>query len=83
MTSDTSPDTMALRVEIWRAMSPAEKAQIVADLSEDVRQLCETGVRQRYPAATDREVFLRVAALRNGRDVSVAFYGWDPEIEGW
>ena len=33
--------------------------------------------------ALNREVFLRLAALRNGRDLSIAAYGWDPDIEGW
>ena len=81
--SDTDADIRDRQVEIWRAMSPGEKYQIVLDLNRDVERMAEVGVRQRYPEASDREVFLRLAALRNGRDLSIAAYGWDPEIEGW
>lgn len=81
--SDTSAEVAARQVEIWRSMTYAERAQVVEELNADVQRMAETGVRLRHPDATDREVFLRVAALRNGRDLSVAVYGWDPEREGW
>ncbi|MCB0975561.1 MAG: hypothetical protein KDB86_13565 [Actinobacteria bacterium] len=81
--SDTSANVVDRQVEIWRQMSPAEKYQVVLELNRDVERMAEAGVRQRYPDASDREVFLRLAALRNGRDLSIAAYGWDPEIEGW
>lgn len=81
--TDTSADIEARRAEILRNMSVAEKAAQVAALSLDVQHLAEAGVRQRHPQADEREVFLRVAALRNGRELSVAAYGWDPDVEGW
>ena len=81
--SDTSPVAMAWKVERLRSMSYAEKAAVVDELNRDVQRMAEVGVRLRYPEAGEREVFLRVAALRNGRELSVAVYGWDPEIEGW
>lgn len=81
--SDTSREVLEQQVERWRAMSYTEKAAVVDELNQDVWRMAETGVRQRYPAASDREVFLRVAALRIGRDLCVAAYGWDPDIEGW
>lgn len=56
---------------------------IVAELYRDSQRLAEIGVRMRYPGATDREVMLRLASLRNGRDVMIEAFGWDPEIEGW
>ena len=64
-------------------MSPTEKSACVDALNRDVQIMAEAATRRRYPAATDREVFLRLAALRNGRDLSIAAYGWDPEVEGW
>ena len=64
-------------------MSPARKLEIVAELNRDTDLMAEAGVRARHPNATDREVLLRVAVLRNGRELSIAAYGWDPEIEGW
>ena len=81
--TDTSADIEARRIEILRGMLVADKAAEVAALNLDVQRMAVTGVRLRYPDADDREVFLRVAALRNGRDLSVAAYGWDPDVEGW
>ena len=81
--TDTSADIERRRVEILRNLSVAEKAAQVAALTLDVQRMAEAGVRQRYPEADDREVFLRVAALRNGRELSLAAYGWDPDVEGW
>ena len=81
--TDTDPLTLKIQVEIWRAMSIDEKAAIVNNLNSDIERMAETGVRQRHPNATDREVFLRLAALRLGRDLTVAAYGWDPNEHGW
>jgi hypothetical protein len=33
-----------------------------------------------YPDADEREVFLRVAARRLGRDLMIAACGWDPDL---
>jgi hypothetical protein len=33
-----------------------------------------------YPDADEREVFLRVAARRLGRKLTIAAYGWDPDL---
>lgn len=83
MISDTSPEVEAMQTEIYRNMTPAQKAQIVDELYRDSQRLAEIGVRMRYPGATDREVMLRVASLRNGREVMIEAFGWDPEVEGW
>lgn len=83
MISDTSPEVEAMQTEIYRNMTPAQKAQIVDELYRDSQRLAEIGVRMRYPDATDREVMLRLASLRNGREVMIEAFGWDPEIEGW
>jgi hypothetical protein len=40
-------------------------------------------VRLRHPDAGPDEVRLRALALRLGRDLMIAAYGWDPDIEGW
>jgi len=81
--TDTSPQTLEIQVKIWRGMSIDEKAAIVNNLNRDVERMAETGVRQRHPNATDREVFLRLAALRLGRELSIAAYRWDPNEHGW
>ena len=44
-----------------------------------VEQLSMAGVRLRHPNAGERELFLRTAALRLGRDLTIDVYGWDPD----
>ena len=67
----------------WRAMTPLEKFEAVHAANQAVEEMAAAGVRQRYPHADEAEVRLRVIALRLGRDLSVAVYGWDPAVEGW
>jgi hypothetical protein len=40
--------------------------------------MAQAGVRHRYPAASDREVFLRLAIITLGRDLAVRVH---PEID--
>jgi len=35
-----------------------------------------------HPEASDREVFLRVAARHLPRDLMIRAYKWDPEVDG-
>ena len=79
-TSSSAREQQAARLQV---MSPAEKSACVDALNRDVQLMAEAGIRRRHPTASDREVFLRLAALRIGRDLSIAAYGWDPDIEGW
>jgi len=83
LSMDTPAEVLEILVRRWRSMSPDEKFRTVEAANRDCATLAAVGVRQRYPDATEREVHLRVAALRLGRDLSVAVYGWDPHIEGW
>lgn len=41
--------------------------------------LQRSSVKQMFPDADDREVFLRVAARRLDRQTMIAAYGWDPD----
>jgi hypothetical protein len=81
--SDTSTAVMEMMIERWRTMSPAEKFQAVAAANQASEAMSAAGVRRRYPTADEAEVRRRVIALRLGRELSVAVYGWDPEVHGW
>lgn len=83
LSTDTSVDVAQLLVERWRAMSPVEKLRAVDDANRSCDALAAAGVRRRHPDASDTEVDRRVVALRIGRELSIAAYGWDPEVEGW
>jgi hypothetical protein len=47
-------------------MSSLEKAGIVSRATSDTLTLALAGIRQRYPRASERECFLRLAALQLG-----------------
>ena len=66
-------------MEVLRRMSDGEKITSVFELIHFARMMAETGVRSRYPAAGDREVFLRTAALYLSRDEMIRAYQWDPQ----
>ncbi len=77
LASDTSPDVETRQIEAWRAMSPAEKAAIIAGLTSVSQELALAGVRARYPDRSPREHFLRLAIVNHGLDLARRAY---PEI---
>lgn len=66
LSADTSAEVERLQIEAWRRMSPLEKAQILSQATRDALTLARLGVRQRHPNASERECFLRLAALQLG-----------------
>lgn len=80
---DTTTDIEMRMVDRWRAMPAWRRFEQVAELNDACDRMAELGVRRRHPSAGQREVRLRVLALRLGRDLMVDVYGWDPDVEGW
>lgn len=78
LADDTPLEIEARQIEGWRRMSPAEKAELVASLSRGVRELATAGIRARYPGASPREQFLRLAILTLGAELARRAY---PEID--
>jgi hypothetical protein len=74
LSADTSPDVERLRIEQWRRMSPAEKAAVVSGLTQAVYDLARAGVRHRYPSASPREQFLRLAIATLGPELARKVY---------
>lgn len=66
LSRDTSIDAERRQIEVWRCMSPAEKAEIVSQATSDVLTLAMSGIRQRHPGASERDCFLRLAELQLG-----------------
>lgn len=71
---DTSPEMERLQVEGWRRMSAAQKAATVSGLTQTVFDLAFAGVRCRYPGASAREQFLRVAVITLGPELALKAY---------
>jgi len=64
-------------------MSVGEKLECIAELNrlEDERRRAD--IRVRYGAISEREMRLRVAAPKLGRELMVKAFGWDPDQKGW
>jgi hypothetical protein len=78
LADDTPRDVEQRQIEAWRRMTPMEKADLVVALSQGARDLAVAGIRHRYPLASPREQFLRLAMLTLGGDLARRAY---PEID--
>ncbi|HVQ35403.1 MAG TPA: hypothetical protein VMT33_05280 [Candidatus Bathyarchaeia archaeon] len=76
--NDTSPEAEALQDELIQAMSPAERMRRVLELNRAVETIAIAGIRSLYPNASPREVFLRLAERKLGRELARRVY---PELE--
>jgi hypothetical protein len=77
LASDTDPAVEQRPVDGWRRLTPAGKLQLVLRMNDTVRQLALAGIRQRYPTASPREQFLRLAQVTLGDELARKAY---PEI---
>ena len=80
---DTSREAEEIQFEAYRRMSFAEKLAIIDDLNRTAEGLARVGIRERHPDATEDEIRKRLAALRYGREFTIKWLGWDPDVEGW
>lgn len=71
---DTSADIEERQVESWRQMSAAHKAAIITGLTRAAYAMASAGVRHRYPGASPREQFLRLAVLVLGHELASLAY---------
>jgi hypothetical protein len=71
---DTDAAVEQRQIEAWRAMTPGQKLQLALQMSATVRELAMAGVRQRFPHASEREQFLRLAQLTLGDELARKAY---------
>jgi hypothetical protein len=84
MSLDTPPEVEEILIQGFRRMSPQEKLRRVLELNELVERLAEARIRARYgPDLSERELLLRLAALRLDRQTMIEVCGWDPEEKGY
>jgi hypothetical protein len=74
LAADTTAEIEERQIQAWREMSPADKAALVAGLTNASFVLARAGLRERHPAASDREIFLRLAILTLGRELAGRAY---------
>lgn len=70
---------MTVWVDLLRKQSAGEKLGAVFELTALAWEMAERGVRSRHSNASEREIFLRTAALRLSREEMICAYQWDPQ----
>ena len=73
--SDTQPEIEVLQLELLRITPAWKKLAILAQLNETGRILALSGLRQRYPQASQAELHRRLAGLLLGEDLASTVYG--------
>ena len=71
---DTDPAVEQRQIEAWRRLTPADKLLLVMRMNANVTELALAGVRQRYPGASPREQFLRLAQVMLGDELARKAY---------
>lgn len=82
LAEDTPLEIEDVQLALWRAMSPQRKMQLISAMCRRINILTREGVQRRYPTASAREVFLRVAIIRLGRDLAVEAFPDAAGLEG-
>jgi hypothetical protein len=78
LADDTPLEIERIQVEGWRTMTPAHKAALVISASRAADAMARAGIRTRFPGASAREQFLRLAMLKLGVDLARQAF---PEID--
>jgi len=76
---DTRPEAEAVLIRLLREAPPWRKLEIVDQLNQSVKLLALTGLRQRFPAASEAQLHRRLAGLLLGEDLACKAYGTLPE----
>ncbi|MCP3957768.1 MAG: hypothetical protein GY719_07935 [bacterium] len=84
MSLDTPPEVEEILLEGLRRMTPEQKFRRIIELNRAVEEMAAARIRHRYgPDLPDRELRLRLAALRLDRETMIEVFDWDPEEKGY
>ena len=75
MTNDTMPNIEHIRIERLRQMPSWRKLALMAEMSQTVRTLALSGLRQRFPDDTPAQRQRRLADLLLGEELAARVYG--------
>ena len=78
--SDTHPDMEALQIRLLREAPPWRKMEMLVSLNASARQIALSGLRRRYPQATQSELNRRLADLLLGEDLARKVYGEQVDV---
>lgn len=72
--SDTHPKIEQMQIEFIRRMPSWKKFSIVDGLNETVKTLAITGIKQRNPNATPKQIHRMLASLMLGEELAQKVY---------
>jgi hypothetical protein len=75
---DTSYAARRAQIRIWRSLSSVDVAELVSGASRAARTLALAGLRARHPAASERELIARLAAITIGTELARQVY---PDVD--
>ncbi len=81
LSSDTHPKMEALQIQLWRQASPTRKMHMLAQLNASAHTLALTGLRSRFPQASEAELRRRLATLVLGEELARKVYGEIPHAK--
>ena len=65
----------ALQIQLWRQADPTRKMHMLAQLNASARLLALTGLRSRFPQASEAELHRKLADLLLGEELARKVYG--------
>ena len=68
--SDTHPKMEVLQIQLWRQASPTRKMNMLAQLNASAHLLAMTGLRSRFPKASEAELRFKLAVLLLGEELA-------------
>lgn len=74
LSADTAAIIEQRQVDAWRRLSSVERLRLVSDTTRAVIDLSLAGIRLRHPKASERECFLRLAAILLGAGTTRQIY---------
>ncbi len=84
MALDTPPEVEKMILEGYRRMTPQEKFRRIIELNRSVEEMAAARIRKQYgPDLPERELRLRLAALRLDRETMIEVFDWDPQVKGY
>ena len=75
LAGDTIAEALRVQFAVWEKMGLEGRARMGFTLSENLRRLIETGVRQRHPDYTEQQVHLAAIRLVLGEALFAQAYG--------
>ena len=72
---DTHPDAERVQIDLMRKTPVWRKMDLLAQLNQAAKLFAISGLRQRYPGATEQEIHRRLADLILGEELAERVYG--------